>query len=324
MAAADTIQAIINNAIAVANTQQDNASEFAGQAISAANSVVTSGGSGFSFTPNVPDLGVAIPAYASGDASILFTSLFEQVKNSLVSQFASFFVQYFPNECDYLGKAQDWLCDTLENGGTGMNASVEVQIWQRDRARVLQEGERVEEEILVNFASKGYPVPPGAAVWATYRAQQAVQDKVSQASRDVAIKQAEIEVENVKFAVTQAITLRVEAVQAAAGYINALARAADVGSTVSRNTSSAQAELINAASNYYRARVSVEELRLRALEGNAKLRQGNQELDVRAFTARSENVTHAATSAANAAGAMAAAALNALHSQAVLQSVENT
>lgn len=323
MTVAATVQTIIDNAITVADAQNTAAAAYAATAITAANGAAVMGSSSFSFTPNPGDLGVVIPSMADQTNQMpLFQSMYDQIKDDLVAQFATFFATYFPNECTYLEQAEQWICDTLTSGGTGINAAVEAQIWERDRNRVLREASRVEDELLVGWSSKGYPLPPGALVYAAYRVNADAQDKISQFSRDVAIKQAEIEIENVRFAVQQAISLRVSAVQAASAYIAALAKAADLGVQFSQQSANAQSELINAATNYYRARVAVEEIKYNVKAKNADLRLATQKADVEAALQRVSNVSGAASQAARAAGDVAAAALNALHSQATLSSIE--
>ena len=322
MTVAETVQAIIDNAIEVANDQADAASGYAAAAMTAAQSAATMGSPGFSFTPNPGPFTVAIPNTANVNLNPQFQSLYSQIKNDLVAQFATFFNTYFPNECDYLGEAQQWICDAISVGGTGIPAPVEAQIWDRDRERVLQEASRVEDELLSGWSAKGYPLPPGALVYAAYRVNADAQNKISQQSRDVAIKQIEIEIENIRFAVQQALNLRIGAVQAASAYINALARAADVGVQFSQQAVNAQAELINAATNFYRARIAIEEIKYNVAAKNAELELHAQKADVDAFMLRAGNASGAASQAARAAGDMAAAALNALHSQATLSSIE--
>lgn len=325
MAVADIVEGIIENAIEVANEQQTAAAGYAGVAITAAQNAATMGSAGFSFTPDPGPLGVIIPATApAGQTYPLFQSLYTQIKNDLVAQFANFFATYFPNECDYLGAAEQWICDAIAGTGIGIPSAIEDQIWQRDRSRVLTESSRVEDDLLVKWSSKGYALPPGAAIWGAYKIDAEAQNKISQQSRDVAIKTIEIKIENAKFAVQQAIQLRIGAVQAAAAYINALAKAADVGIQFSQQSVDAQSNLINAATNYYRARVAVEEIKYNVKAENARMDLEAQKADVAAFMQRAGNASQAALGAAQAAGAMGAAALNALHSQATLSSIENT
>ena len=323
MAAEDTINSIINNAIAIAGSKSSEASEFSGDAMRAAEGVVSPGSGGFSFTPNVPDLGVYIPTTAAGLNTGIYETTYDRIKNDLTGAFIKFFATYFPNECDYLAEAQLWLCKVLGPGGTGMAPAVEDQIWERDRNRLLADNARVEDEILVTWAGRKFPLPPGAAAYQVLQNQQDSSTKIAQASRDVAIKQADIEIENIRFAVKMALEYRIGAVQAAAEYIKALALGPEIASRLALGAINAQATLIDAAANYYRARVSVEELRLRALISNGELSMQNSAQFVAAFTARSNNMTQAATAAAQSAGYQASAALNSLHSGAMLTSVEN-
>ena len=318
----DFISDIIDQAVKQANEQASAATDFANTAIEAASGVVTPGTPGFSFTPDIPDLGVYIPANAAGLNTGIYESTYDRIKNDLTNGFITFFATYFPNECDYLAEAQTWLCKALGAGGTGMAPAVEDQIWERDRARILADSARLEDEILVTWAGRKFPLPPGAATYQVLGQQQEASTKIAQASRDVAIKQAEIEIENVKFAVKMALDYRIGAVQAAAEYMKALALGPEIASKLALGAINAQATLIEAASSYYRARVSVEELRLRALSENANLQLQSGGQFVQAFTARSSNIAHAAGQAAQAAGYMGAAALNALHSQATLTSSE--
>lgn len=322
-ATTDAIEEIIENAIEMSNSQAEAAANYAEQAITFAMGGSDAGLPQASWDPDAQEPFVIIPPLATNNPAGQFQSLYDQIKNDLVNQFAAFFDEYFPDFCAYLQYAEEWICRVLTDGGTGMNPSVEDQIWQRDRARILQEADRVEEEQLITWTGRGYPMPPGAAYWATLRMNQEAQEKISQASRDVAIKQAEIEIENIRFAVDQAIKLRIAAINAAVAYINALAQASDVGVKFSEMQTNAQAQLINAAANMYDARIRADELTLRLAITNATLQKDTAVADVQAFTINRESAAKTASAAAHGAASMAAAALNALHSQATLQSIEN-
>ena len=69
-------------------------------------------------------------------------------------------------------------------------------------------------------------MPPGAMIGAIRASQKQSHDKITQLSRDVAIKQADMEIENVRFAVENAITMRRSALDAARDYIAAIASSA--------------------------------------------------------------------------------------------------
>jgi hypothetical protein len=321
--ASDLISQIVDNAISISESKASEATTAANIAMAAAQAVSTTSPPSISTAIVVPNVSVDVPFTAVGPNNALYASTYAEIRDMLTNNFVNFFSTYFPNDTDYLAAAQAWILGALTIGGTGMAPAAEDQIYQRDRARILQEGERVEKEIIATWAAKGFPLPPGPALYAMYQAKKASQDLVGKSSRDVAIKQAEIEVENVRLAVKMALDYRIGAVQAAAEYIKTLALAPQIASSISIAAVNAQSNLINAASNYFRARLEVEALKLDARKTSANLQLQGQGIDVQAFTARSHNLATAASAAAQSAGQQAAAALNALHSQATLQSVEN-
>ena len=268
------------------------------------------------FDVEVEEPEVTIPKDAEGASVAKMTELSNEVIDKLSGLFRDYLVEYFPNECGYLEKAQAWICETLTNGGTGLAPHVEDQIWQRDRARVLQEVERAGREVLATFASRGFPLPPGAAAHQIAMIQQDAQAKIAQASRDVAIKQAEIEVENVRFAVERAIGLYGTAIGAAGDYIKALSVGPTSAMQIVPSITDSQSRLISAAGDYYRARIAVKELELRSRLPNAEFEQAAKVQNGDWNMQMLKNRLDAAIAAAQSLSTQAAAALNGLHASA--------
>ena len=161
----------------------------------------------FSFTPSVVEPLVNIPQQAEGASLSRFYEMSTAVINQLADLYSGWLVEYAPDDTPWLVQTQEWLTKALTTGGTGINPSIEAQIWARDRSRILREAERAEEEVISSWAARRYPLPPGAAAWQLANIRKDASDKIANASRDVAIKQAEIEVANAKFAVESAIKL---------------------------------------------------------------------------------------------------------------------
>ena len=315
MSAEALVEQIINTALTNASAQSDAATAFANQAISASSGFASFSPQQVNFYPGNVEPPVVIPASAAGVDGALYDSTYSQIVTDLTGKFAGFFAEYFPNECDYLAKAQDQLCDML-SGGSGIPAHVENQIWQRDRARVLQEVGRVQQELVAGSAARGFPLPTGAAMYAVQTAQRDGQDKIAQQSREVAIKHVEVLIENIKFAIQQALDYRVKGIQAAGDYIKTIALGPEIAMKLATSAAGAQAQLINAASSYYRNRIAVEELRLDVLKFNAATRNEVGMNDVREFSNRLKARVETLSAAARAAGDQAAAALNAIHASA--------
>lgn len=323
MATADGfVQDIINQALTVGANKADEAKTYADQAAAAASGFSYTNPLQATFAPDNVEPPVLIPTSATGVDSALYNTTYAQIITDLSGQFANFFVTYFPNECDYLAAAQQRLCAMLA-GELGIPAAVEEQIWTRDRSRVLGEVARANQEVVANFASLGYPVPPGAAIHQMQLQQVEAQNKIAQQSRDVAIKQAEIVIENIKFAVQQALEYRVKGISAAAEYIKTLALGPEIAMKLATSAADAQAKLISAANTYYGSRIRLEELKFEVEKFNVGMINHAQEVDVREFSERLKARVQVLTGAAQAAGTQAAAALNAVHASAQVTLTED-
>lgn len=91
-------------------------------------------------------------------------------------------------------------------GGTGLPASVETAIWDRARERESAAAQAAIDTALREAEALGYELPPGVLVDSIRRETRAYFDKASTISRDVAIKQAELEQTNMQRAIEQATT----------------------------------------------------------------------------------------------------------------------
>jgi len=99
------------------------------------------------------------------------------------------------------------LIDRVQNGGTGLNPTIENAIWERAKDREEKESMKTIDTILSKNASRGFQRPPGSVLAAIDEATQEVQGKIADLSREIAIKQADLEQSNIKHAIEQAIVL---------------------------------------------------------------------------------------------------------------------
>lgn len=91
--------------------------------------------------------------------------------------------------------------DTWVNGiSTGLAPAVEQAIWDRARAREVTSSQRKITESIRAFAARGFTKPPGALNLDIQQALQDSQDAISTQSRDVMVKQADLEQSNRRFA----------------------------------------------------------------------------------------------------------------------------
>lgn len=93
------------------------------------------------------------------------------------------------------------------HGGTGLAPAVEQAIWNRARDRETQVALAREQEVLRGAEALGFSLPSGAMMGQLAIARREYHDKLSGLSRDIAIKQAEMEQQNVKDAIQSALQL---------------------------------------------------------------------------------------------------------------------
>jgi len=99
------------------------------------------------------------------------------------------------------------LLTDVRDGGSGLGEDVEDAIWNRARARMELQKERVYTEAEDYFASRGWEIPPGALGG---RLQEAVKEQEradTQINYEIMIEQAKLAQNNTQFAITQGLEL---------------------------------------------------------------------------------------------------------------------
>lgn len=92
-------------------------------------------------------------------------------------------------------------------GGTGLNPAVEQAIWDRARDRETKIALAREQEVMRAAEALGFALPSGSLAGQLADARREYFDKLADLSREIAIKQAELEQSNVKDAIQQGLAL---------------------------------------------------------------------------------------------------------------------
>lgn len=93
------------------------------------------------------------------------------------------------------------------SGGTGLSPAVEQAIWDRARDRETRIAQSNEDDINRQAEALGFNLPSGVLAAQLLEARQNYYDKLSELSRDIAVKQAELEQENLKQTIASAMQL---------------------------------------------------------------------------------------------------------------------
>lgn len=105
----------------------------------------------------------------------------------------------------YRNLVESW----VEGTATGVSPEVETAIWNRGRDREAATYGAAMNQVARDFAGRGFPVPPGAAATLAFQALQKAREASTTISRDVMIKQAELEQQNRQFAMQEARQIEV-------------------------------------------------------------------------------------------------------------------
>lgn len=253
--------------------------------------------------PGVPDVENTITTYEAQRDFLV---------KLMTDKLTEFFTVYYPLNTDGYDEGTAWLINVITNGGTGINPAVENQIWQRGRDRLIAEGARADSQTMLQFSQRGYSLPAGVMVKQLQANRYEQFAKLQEQSRDVAIKQAEIEIENLRFAVEKAVDARLRALAAAADYIRAVTGGFESAVRISNLEAQAKASLMSATADLYRARLQRDEIAMRVpfqvTDNTIKVGQLNLEAFYQGIDAR----VRAAGTAAGVYGSMAQAALTSL------------
>lgn len=169
---------------------------------------------GVNLTYTYPDLNVSLPAppdllslSISQFGGLTMPTIDETVP--VLNAIAPSVIPYTPGDMytsDLLQAAQASLQDRIENGGTGLPAAVETNIWNRAREREYKQ-QRDALADLDRMESLGYSFPPGVYLDARIKIQTETNYTIAGLSRDIAIEQAKLEQSNILAALDQAVKL---------------------------------------------------------------------------------------------------------------------
>lgn len=300
----------ITSLIESARTRADSTAQAAQNvAASALNNFFVPGGTAYKVP--MPSLRGTPPAYTGNmnivaDLKQAFSDAFGDFKPEMEEALADYIGRFFP-EC-VRSSTDNWICNTILYGGTGVPANIQDAIWERARRAEIMEAKRVESEAISAFASRGFTMPGGYVASQVMAAQQEAANKSSTIGRDIAIKNVELEIENIKFAIQQGVALRVGVLGALGSYIRAYMSPIELAMEKAKVLADAQQRLWSSTADYYRAMVSEAQLAVSVHEINARSHDSLQNNQNASLQRSIESRVSAAVSVAQVLGQLAAGA----------------
>jgi hypothetical protein len=242
----------------------------------------------------------------------------------LGAMFDDYFTNWFPLDDSY-AQAKGWVQDVLQIGGSGINANIEAQIWNRDRSRILEDSGRAEDEAISSWAARRFPTPPGAATYQLLMIRKDAQAKIAEVSRTAAIKSFETEIENIRIAVGRAIEFQDAVLNNAEKFFRIQLFPETYGHELENARFDIRGKFLKAATDLYSQQFNTFEKtthadRLTSLDDERR----HDEMKFNERLDRLHKRVEAAMAEAQSLATQASAALNALHAQASVSGNDST
>lgn len=92
-------------------------------------------------------------------------------------------------------------------GGTGLPAPIEEALFNRSRTRESRETSRAVQEVINDWSTRNFSMPPGMLVKQVASIREQGQLKASELNRDILIEASKMEIEQIRFLVQQGMSL---------------------------------------------------------------------------------------------------------------------
>lgn len=96
---------------------------------------------------------------------------------------------------------------SMMDGASGLTEEIEQALWDRDANRIDAAAAQETSEVYQDFASRGFSVPQGSTLARVDEIRKTAMLEKSKSSRDIAIRMAEMGVDNVKWAAEQSVAI---------------------------------------------------------------------------------------------------------------------
>ena len=221
------------------------------------------------FTGTRPVFDVAMPTNLDVTMRTQYQTISPIMQDAVTSQIDAFIDREFPNYRTGLAKIEDRL-NTYLNGGSALSTEIEDAIYNRTLDKTNREGRRAADTAWKDAAKAGYTMPTAYLLAKKQDIDQMRRDNNARAAIDIAVKQAELEQQNLQFAVTQSASLRQIAINSALNYYSGLVQINGQALEYSRSIVDAIVKSFDIAARYAEVQTRIYEAEARIYE--AKLR----------------------------------------------------
>ncbi len=169
------------------------------------------------FDATRPTDDITPPTDLAEDFEAAYRNISPTMFAALNAQMDTLITRYNPEYHNQLAALESRLTDYVQ-GGSALPTAIEDAIYERTKDKVNAETRRARDTAYTEAARRGFTLPDGTLNAALTQARQSGSDNLARAATDIAVKQAELEQQNIQFAITTSTQLRNAALNAALSY----------------------------------------------------------------------------------------------------------
>lgn len=185
-----------------------------------------------------------------------YANIAPSMRAALDGQMNAWLARHNPRFFEQMAALESKLAQYIE-GGTALTPEIENQLYERTKGKVDAEYKRVHKTAYADAAKRGLTLPDGALMSALQEARQAGANNNASAAAEIAIKQAELEQQNVQFAITTSSQLRSTVMSAALSYYGSLVSLNGQALDYAKTVLSAMIEVYNSLVKAFEAKLEL-------------------------------------------------------------------
>lgn len=244
-------------------------------------------------------------------------SQYDALSNTMLPLFGKTFDDYFKRNQAVLynpaySAAASWLVDVINNGVSGIPVDLENQIYGRATDRPRMEAALARQKGINRSSSLGWKIPNPAIMAFSEAEALAAYRSLGSASTQIAEKQIDIQIDSVKFAVTEANKVYLGMEANAVGYLNAYTGFMNHLKDLTELDPNVKANYINAVSNLYGQRIKRDQVQWMSLNDFYQRVQGDNQINSSNSLQRTDLIVKAKNTEAEVMKMLAAAVLSQL------------
>jgi hypothetical protein len=244
-------------------------------------------------------------------------SQYNALKNQMIPLFGDTFDDYFDRNHAVLYNpaytaAASWLVNVISNGVSGIPVYLENQIYGRIADRIRVEAALARQRGINRSSSLGWKLPNPAIISMSESEALAGYRELGAASTRIGEKQVDIQIDSVKFAVTEANRVYLGMEANAIGYLNAFTSFLNHLKDLTELDPNVKSNYINAVANLYGQRIKKDQVQWMSLNDFYQRVQGDNQLRTSNSLSQTDLVVKANTASAEVMKMLAAAVLSQL------------